>query len=277
MPEDLTFARPSRADLPTRVWNRGGDRPVLALHCSLAHAGAWSGLAERLTGLSITGFDQIGHGRAADWDGAADLHGLTTRQAIDLAEDLGQGEAIDLFGHSFGGTVALRVAMERPDLVRSLTLVEPVIFAAARSAGHPAYAPFRAEHMAFAEVLRTGRRVEAAEMFHAAWGTGEALANLPERPRQYIIDRIHLIVAQNPVLLDDAAGLLTYQGLESIGVPVLLIEGADSPPIIDAVQTELDRRICQSTRLIVPGAGHMVAITHPDAIAGRVQAHLDGC
>jgi lipase len=65
--------------------------------------------------------------------------------------------------------------------------------------------------------------------------------------------------------------------LESIGVPVLLIEGADSPPIIDAVQTELDRRICQSTRLIVPGAGHMVAITHPDAIAGRVQAHLDGC
>ena len=277
MPEDLTIARPPRADLPTRTWQSGGTRPVLALHCSLAHAGAWAGLAQRLTGVTVTGFDQVGHGRAVDWDGVADLHGVATRHAVELAEELGGGEPIDLFGHSFGGTVALRIAMERPDLVRSLTLVEPVIFAAARSAGHPAYAPFRAQHLAFAEVLAKGDRERAAAMFHAAWGTGESLADLPERSRSYIIDRIHLIVAQNPVLLDDAAGLLTYQGLESIGVPVLLIEGADSPPIIDAVHTELARRICQSSRLSVPGAGHMVPITHAEAIAAPVQAHLDAC
>ncbi len=277
MPEDLTLARPPRAEVPTRDWQRGGTRPVLALHCSLAHAGAWGGLAQRLTGVQFTGFDQVGHGRAADWDGVSDLHGVTTRQAVALAEELGRGTPIDLFGHSFGGTVALRIAMERPDLVRSLTLVEPVIFAAARSAGHPAYAPFRAQHLAFAEVLAAGDREEAAAMFHAAWGTGEALADLPDRARQYITDRIHLIVAQNPVLLDDAAGLLTYQGLEAIGVPVLLIEGADSPPIIDAVHTELARRICQSSRLSVPGAGHMVPITHAEEIAAPVQAHLDAC
>ena len=277
MPEDLTIARPPRAEVPTREWQCGGTRPVLALHCSLAHAGAWGGLAQRLTGVTVTGFDQIGHGRAADWDGVADLHGVATRQAAELAEELGGGEPIDLFGHSFGGTVALRVAMERPDLVRSLTLVEPVIFAAARSAGHPAYAPFRAQHLAFADVLATGDREKAAGMFHSAWGTGESLSDLPERSRNYIIDRIHLIVAQNPVLLDDAAGLLTYQGLEAIGVPVLLIEGALSPPIIDAVHSELARRICQSSRLSVPGAGHMVTITHAEAIAAPVQAHLDAC
>lgn len=277
MPEDLTIARPPRAKVPTRQWQCGGTRPVLALHCSLAHAGAWAGLAQQLTGVTVTGFDQVGHGRAVDWDGVADLHGVATRHAVELAEELGDGAPIDLFGHSFGGTVALRIAMERPDLVRSLTLVEPVIFAAARSAGHPAYAPFRAQHLAFAEVLATGDRAKAAAMFHAAWGTGESLADLPERSRSYIIDRIHLIVAQNPVLLDDAAGLLTYQGLESIGVPVLLIEGALSPPIIDAVHSELARRICQSSRLSVPGAGHMVPITHAEAIAAPVQAHLDAC
>ena len=274
MPEDLA---PMAAPAPIRVWDRGGPRPVLALHCSLAHSGAWTGLAERVTGVTVTAFDQPGHGKAADWDGRTELHGLTTRIATELAETLGQGGPIDLIGHSFGGTVALRMALERPDLVRSLALVEPVIFAAARDAGHPAHGPFRAEHLAFARTLAEGRREEAAAMFHAAWGTGESLADLPDRPRQYIMDRIHMIVAQNPVLLDDAAGLLGYMRLESIGVPVLLIEGAESPPIIDAVQSELQRRLAQATRLRVPGAGHMVAITHPDAVARAVQAHWQAC
>ena len=275
MPEDMQMMAPPEA--PTRLWDRGGARPVLALHCSLAHSGAWSGLAERVQGVTITGFDQPGHGKAADWDGISELHGLTTRIATELAEQIGGGAAIDLIGHSFGGTVALRIALERPDLVRSLVLVEPVIFAAARAADHPAYKPFRAEHLAFARVLAEGRREDAAALFHAAWGTGDTLADLPERQRQYIVDRIHLIVAQNPVLLEDAAGLLTYMRLEAVGVPVLLIEGADSPPIIEAVQSELARRLAQSSRLRVAGAGHMVPITHAAEVAAAVQAHWDAC
>ncbi len=277
MPEDLALLPADQGQVPTRTWDRGGARPLLALHCSLAHSGAWSALAEKLTGLTVVGFDQPGHGKAADWDGKADLHGLSTRIATGLAERLGNGAPIDLIGHSFGGTLAMRIALERPDLVRSLTLVEPVIFAAARAAEHPAYAPFRAQHLDFARVLLEGRREEAAAMFHADWGTGESLADLPERQRSYIIDRIHLIVAQNPVLLDDAAGLLAYLRIESVGVPVLLVEGADSPPIIDAVQTELHRRFAQSTRLVVPGAGHMVPITHAGVVARSVQMHLEAC
>lgn len=271
MPEDLlNFALP-----PNRVWHRGAARPVLALHCSLAHAGAWAGLAERLAGVTVTATDQVGHGRAADWDGFTDLHGEVTRSSIAMAEVLGDGGPVDLMGHSFGGTVALRMALERPDLVRSLTLVEPVIFAAARSVDHPAYAPFRQDHLAFAALVEAGLRREAAAMFHGLWGTGDSFADLPERTQTYMTARIHFIVAQNPVLLDDAAGLLRYLGLESLGIPVLLIDGALSPPIIDAVQSELMRRLPMAQRLTVPGAGHMVSITHPAAVAPIVQAHLD--
>lgn len=273
MPEDL---RP--IDLPpVRVWNRDGARPVVALHCSLAHAGAWAGLAERLAGVTLTAMDQVGHGKAADWDGASDLHDLTTEEAVALIESVGQGRAIDVFGHSFGATVALRVALERPDLVRSLTLVEPVIFAAAGASDDPAYAPFRAAHLAFADLVRAGRREEAATLFHAQWGTGDDFADLPERTRGYMLDRIHFIVAQNPVLLDDAAGLLRPGGLEAVTVPVLLIDGLESPPIIEAVHAALAARLPRVTRLSVPEAGHMVSITHADAVAAAVQAHLDGC
>jgi lipase len=270
MAEDLATMLP-----PHRHWNRGGDRPVLALHCSLAHAGAWSSLAEALHGVTLTAIDQIGHGRAPDWDVVTDLHTDATRAAITTATELGQGAAIDLVGHSFGATVCLRVALERPDLVRSLTLVEPVLFAAARSAGDPAYPPFRERHLHLAALLQTGQTAEAAADFHGYWGSGEPFDTLPPRMQAYILRRMHLIAAQNPVLLDDTAGLLRDLGLESIGVPVLLVEGAESPPIIDAIHRELARRLTQVIRLSVPGAGHMVPITHAAEVAMAVQAHLD--
>lgn len=273
MPEDLHhFAAPSH-----RVWNRGGARPVLALHCSLAHAGAWSALVEHLTGVTVTATDAPGHGRAAEWLPTQDMHARATAESIVMAETLAEAGPIDLFGHSFGGTVALRIAVERPDLVRSLTLVEPVIFAAANAADDPAYAPFRAAHLAFGALVQAGRRDEAAALFHAHWGSGDRFADLPERMRDYILDRIHLIVAQNAVLLDDAAGILRVGGLEAITAPVLLVDGASSPPIIEAVQTALTARLRHVQRLTVPGAAHMVSITHAAAVAPAVQAHLGAC
>jgi len=271
MPEDMILA-----DLaPHRTWARGGERPVLALHCSLAHAGAWSGLVEGLSGVTVTAIDQIGHGKAEAWDGKTDLHGAATAAAVLMAERLGQGQPIDLMGHSFGGTVALRMALTRPDLVRSLTLVEPVIFAAAR--GQAVYTQFRTRHLEFARLILAGERLAALQMFHGDWGTGEGLDALPERTRSYMFERIHLIEAQNPVLLDDAADLLAVGGLEAITVPTLLIDGANSPPIIDAVHAALAKRLPRTQRLSVQGAGHMVSITHAQSVAVGVQAHLDAC
>ena len=268
MPEDLlTVVVP-----PHRVWHRGGDRAVLALHCSLAHAGAWAGLAAALTGVTITATDQIGHGRAADWDGVSDMHAMATNDAIAMADAM--GGPVDFIGHSFGGTVALRVALERPDLVRSLTLIEPVIFAAARAAEHPAYRPFRAAHLAFADLVRTGQRTKAAALFHKDWGNGVNFEDLPAKTGAYMEERIHFIVMQNPVLLDDTAGLLRYMGLESLGIPVLLLDGIESPPIIAAVHDELARRLPQVQRVTLQGAGHMLPITHAAAVAPLVQAHL---
>lgn len=273
MPEDLALA----ALPPHRTWQRGGARPVLALHCSLGHSGAWNALAGQLQGVTLTAIDQVGHGHAAAWDGVSDLHGSATEASILMAERLGQGRALDLFGHSFGATVALRIALARPDLVRSLTLVEPVIFAAAHATGDAAFAPFRARHLAFAGLIRSGQREAALRMFLGDWGTGDALEHMPERTRTYMLDRIHLIEAQNPVLLEDAADLLRPGGLESIKVPVLLIDGAESPPVIDAVHQALARRLPRVLRMSVAGAGHMVSITHAGDIAAAVQAHLDKC
>lgn len=261
------------ATVPTRSWGNG-PRPVLALHCALAHSGAWAGLAQRLEGLALTASDHPGHGRAADWDGVQDLHALATAQATALARQLAQDGRIDLFGHSFGGTVALRIALENPGLVRSLTLVEPVLFAAARAT--PAYVEMSRSQVDLPAMIAQDR-AKAAARFHAEWGAGEALSDLPERQRRYIVDRIHLIPAANPALVLDNANMLRPAGLEALDLPVLLVQGANSPPIINAIHQALAARLPQVTRMKVAGAAHMLPITHPEMLAPAVQAHLATC
>lgn len=261
---------------PHRHWNRGGTRPVLALHCSLAHAGAWSALAEALDGVTLTAMDFIGHGRAADWDGTTDLHAASTADAVAMALEIGGGQPVDVFGHSFGGTVALRMAVERPDLVRSLVLVEPVLFAVTKLANDPAWDGFIADHREFGAKIVAGDREGAATQFHAMWGTGEGFHDLPPRMQAYIRDRIHLITAPWNVVLDDAPGLLAPGRLEAVKVPVLLLEGGDSPPIIAAINRALAARLPQATRASVTGAAHMLPISHAAEVAALITPHLAG-
>ncbi|MBP6736437.1 MAG: alpha/beta hydrolase [Rhodobacteraceae bacterium] len=259
-------------DLPPHRIYGSGPRPVLALHCSLAHGGEWAGLVGHLPGVRLMAPDLPGHGRQPIWDGQSDTHAEATRQAADCAAAL--GAPIDLIGHSFGATVALRLALERPELVRSLVLIEPVLFAAAKAAEDPRFAAFASREGRFRDLLAEGQAEAATEAFLAVWGSDRPFPDLPPEARAYMVARIGLVAALDPVLMGDAAGLLRYLGLESLGVPVLLVQGDQSPPIIDAIQTELARRLPMVSRAVVPGAGHMLPVTHAAALAPLIAAHL---
>ena len=137
-----------------------GPRKGLALHCSLAQGGVWAGVANGLPRVTLLAPDLPGHGRSPDRDPASDYHSQTTRAVLALI-----GSPRDVIGHSFGATVALRIALERPDLVRTLTLIEPVLFAAARAAGAPAFAMFQAENAVFAAYCHAGNMRAAAAAF----------------------------------------------------------------------------------------------------------------
>jgi pimeloyl-ACP methyl ester carboxylesterase len=245
-----------------------GPRAALALHCSLAHGGAWGPVAERLGDvLTLALPDLPSHGRSADWQpGGESLHDLSTRIARAMAEP----GPVDLIGHSFGATVALRLALETPGLVRTLTLVEPVLFAAAR--GTPAFDAFFDGNAAFAARLAAGDAEGAAAWFHRLWGNAAPFDSLPPAQRAYIAARIGLIPTANATLIDDAAGLLRPGGLESLRIPVALVEGAASPPVIAAIGDRLAARLPDCRRTTIPGAGHMAPITHPDATAAAIRA-----
>jgi lipase len=216
-----------------------------------------------LPDATITAPDLRGHGTEPLWDGQGDYHGDCTRDAIALAGAEGQ---VDLIGHSLGATIALRVALERPELVRSLTLIEPVLFAAARASAPDIYAAHRTAFGPTAQALRAGDMMAAAATFHAFWSDGD-FAALPAKVQASLASRMNIIPATAAVFNDDAAGLLAYMRLEALGIPTLLIEGSRSPAVIAAIQNELQRRLPQVSRAIISGAGHMSLITHPAKIS----------
>ncbi len=259
-----------RAGHPT-FWQvfGAGDRPALAIHCSLASSNAWAGVADRLGHrLTLAAFDLPGHGRSGQWQGEGDYLHETVRIAATFLD-----RPVDLVGHSFGAVAALRLALAAPEAVRTLTLVEPVLFAAARGA-----AGWR-ENEALMDRCRAafarGDREAAAEAFTGVWGAGLPWADLAARERAALTERIHLIGAGSAALHDDSGGILAPGGLESLDLPVLIVRGDRSPAIIEAIAEAIAARLPDVGVATVPGAGHMAPITHPAETAGLIGVNLD--
>ncbi len=205
-----------------------------------------------------------GHGAAPDWDGVTDYGDAAT-----LATDAVLGGGADvLVGHSFGAVVALRLAMQRPGAVGRLVLIESVFFAAA--AGTDAGARNVADFGPCVAALAAGDRGGAARAFLEMWGDGKGFDALPPAQQRYMTDRIHLIAAGAPLLHQDRAGLLAAGRLEGLALPVLLIAGSASHPVIDAIHGRLAARLPQARGVTVAGAGHMAPVTHPHEVATAI-------
>jgi len=69
--------------------------------------------------------DRPGHGYSGRPANSRTL-GVQAAQMATALEALAPGEKAIIVGHSFGGAVALRLALDRPDLVSSLVLLAPV-------------------------------------------------------------------------------------------------------------------------------------------------------
>ncbi|MHA7829043.1 MAG: alpha/beta fold hydrolase [Roseovarius sp.] len=250
-----------------------GPRAALALHCSLAHSGSWAGLAKRIaTEMTLTAFDLPGHGRSGAWHGRGDIQALSVAMAADFLD--AQAPA-DLLGHSFGATVALRLAVERPELVRSLILIEPVFFAAGFADTPGARATFDSMMTGYAGAMAAGDLMGAAQAFATIWGGGMPWEAIPPAQREAMAERMPLIKAAEPTLYEDEAGLLVPSVLEGVGVPVLLVEGSESPAIVAAIHEALAARLPRAERTMIGGAGHMAPLTHPRQVGSEVLRFLE--
>lgn len=248
-----------------------GPRPALALHCSLAHSGALTQVLEPLrTILSCVAPDLPGHGRSDVWDGRGHLQDLVLRIVEDFLSEI-DGK-VDLIGHSFGGTVLLRVAHSHRDRIRSLTLYEPPFYDALRKDHMDVLEAQLARDAAAAKEIRARNWDAAAPLFGDEWGPPGGWARMTPEQRDYVTARMYTIEDAGITLNRDFAGILGPGVMEALDLPVLFMRGDQSPPAITAIAGVFVARLPRCEEVVIPGAGHMGPVTHPgpvsDAIAG---------
>jgi len=256
----------------TRQWE-GGPGRALMIHCSLAHSGAWKGVASHLTAShECRAFDMPGHGRSDPWDEVGIYQDVVCAQILGMIE--GWDAPVDLVGHSFGATAALRVAATSPEFVRRLVLVEPVFFTAAYQADPEFEARQKLGGRALKDAFESKDYHTAARVFLADWGGGQPWEDMDPAQQDGFANQMKLIEAVNLTNNGDPAGLLANGLVARLPHETLLIDGGDSPEASHRINLALQDLIATSRIETIPGAGHMVSITHADQVGPMVAEFL---
>ncbi len=102
------------------IYGRGA--PLLVLHGGLGSIEMFGPILPKLAqGRQVIAVDLQGHGRTALGDRPITLPAMADDIAA-VVKQLGQ-DTVDVFGYSLGGGVALRLAIQHPEIVRRLVLV----------------------------------------------------------------------------------------------------------------------------------------------------------
>jgi pimeloyl-ACP methyl ester carboxylesterase len=144
-------------------------------------------------------------------------------------------EPVHLVGHSMGGQIAIRLAAERPDLVRSLMLVS--------AAGMP----FR---------LDPRPHVRAVEK-PPYGGAGIARVLVPDFLRA---GPASVAVASARVMRGDMRAMM-----HALRVPTLLVWGENDPLVPLVYGEAMQREIAGARLVVIPGAAHVPMWDAPDA------------
>jgi pimeloyl-ACP methyl ester carboxylesterase len=254
----------------------GGGLPVVALHSSASTSGQWKSLAAHFAGrrLVITP-DLLGYGVAAEAAESRKAANLASEATAVLQSIGGVAPAFHLVGHSYGGAVALKLALRYPHRVRSLTLIEPVAFHLLLRSGSDA------DMRHYRTVLGIRDRVRGAvaagwpaygmAAFVDFWNGAGSWDALATEQRQRLAGQVRAVQQNFAAVLDETWPL---GELASLAMPVLTVDGSRSPAVTQRLVEIITGAARHAATVRICGAGHMAPLTHAAAINGLIERQL---
>ena len=254
--------------LPARRWR------VIALHCSGAGASQWDHLAEALDPTyEVLAPEHYGSEGSGSWSGE---HAFTVAdeaaRTITLIDQ--SDEQVHLVGHSYGGGVALHVALARPKRVASMALYEPSAFHLLRQmgeAGAEAATEIAAVARHMCESVITGDYRGGVAAFVDYWNGRGAWNAMRSTAQKTLINWTPKGPLDFHALIDDTTPRSTYRTLE---FPVLLLRGENAPKPTRIIAEDLSRLLPNSRSITIAGAGHMGPLTHASEVSRLIVRHI---
>jgi pimeloyl-ACP methyl ester carboxylesterase len=247
---------------------------VIALHCSGGGASQWSHLTEALgSAYMVLAPEQYGSEATGHWSGE---HAFALAdEAARIVELIDEGdEKVHLVGHSYGGAVALNVALSRPDRIAGMALYEPTAFHLLKqmgTAGETALAEIAgvAGHMGRGVAVGDCRGAVAGFVDYwngrGAWDglKGNAQNALVRWAPKGPLDFHALIEEQTPA-----------EAYRTLRFPVLILRGERAPPPTRLIAGCLAELMPMSRLAIIGGAGHMGPQTHAAEVSAAIAWHI---
>jgi pimeloyl-ACP methyl ester carboxylesterase len=197
------------------------------------------------------------------------------------------GRPVHLVGNSLGGTIAVRVAAEHPELVASLTLVAPALPDLRPRIGSvqlligltPLVGPLIVRTIIKADPEWMARRIYALCYGnpHAVSPDRHAreLATLRQRARLDYSPRVYREALRATVVSYlDHGPRRPWQQAAAVGVPTLLISGGRDRLVSPRVAARAKRTFGDVEVLRLPAAGHVAHLEDPIAVAAAMRAFL---
>ncbi|MFT3707909.1 MAG: alpha/beta hydrolase [Archangium sp.] len=241
---------------------QGSGPPVLLLHGLGSSAFDWSRVAPLLPGFRLLMPDARGHGQS---DKPAGKYGvaLSAHDIAAMLDALGL-KSVHVVGLSMGGMIGFQLAVDRPDLVGSLTAINS--------------GPSMAVKGIAMRVALTIRTFVIRTFGPAAMARMIAKKLFPEPSQQAMRDEVEKRIGANDrdVYLRSTQGLIGWTMEERLGelkCPVLVVGSEHDYTTVDFKRAYTDK--IKGARLeVIKGSRHFATFDAPEAVAALLNPFL---
>ena len=251
----------------------GSGRPLVLLHGGGSSGAQWRGVTEILAvRYRIITMDHYGHGGTDPWPGSPETLSHDAEAPLVKAVIAKAGEPVHLVGHSYGGGVALRLVLQNEPGILSLTLMEPQAISVLQHAKEYAfYQESRDLCAAFIATVKAGRAEEGWESFIDSNSNPGTWNSYPEDTRNKFLSMTDSVFSSYYAVMNHPT---TLEELNTIVLPAAAIYGETTSPRLRRLTEIIAREIPNCGLEMISGAGHMSPITHPEAVAEKLEGNF---